>query len=351
MAARAALVDLSDGPDPETRAAARRLVALIDRTEFRRSLDAFAADTDGKRGLTLPGWDKYQKLVGSDPTARALFVDMQRQEGSLLAAAFGLTKRPADELWEERLQRVAQWQTSANDRGATPPLGSCTAMVFLGCAATMNVSDAGATIVEIIIQRSPMREAIVNENANESVRKLVTAWILDCPNNGDAALRSRLNLVATFSLEAGLPLALGVASGEPNYARAMPQIKAQAAQVIGQLGNRSHVDKLEPLLNDSSVCMSMQLQGPGQPSNVVQVRDVALVSLLHLTDQSPSDYGYLAARSQPGRKFDIQTIFRETDQQRTDAIAKWRTWREEHKNDKPPAPEVAEPTPAEKGSH
>jgi len=63
----------------------------------------------------------------------------------------------------------------------------------------MNVSDAAATIVEIIIQRSPMREAIVNENANESVRKLVTAWILNCPNNGDAALRSRLNIVAPVS--------------------------------------------------------------------------------------------------------------------------------------------------------
>ena len=168
MSARNALIQLADGADPETRAAARRLVSLIDRTEFRRSLDAFAADTDGQRGLTLPGWEAFQKLVGSDPACRTLFVDMQRQEGSLLATAFGISKKPPDELWEDRLQRVAQWQTSASERGAAPPLGSCAAMLFLGCSNDMNVSDSAATIVDILIQRSPVREALLSEKRKRS---------------------------------------------------------------------------------------------------------------------------------------------------------------------------------------
>ena len=77
--ARDALVALVDGPDPETRAAARRLISQIDQSEFHRRLEAFAADTDGALGVTLPGWDRFKKVVGSDPPARALFVDMQRQ--------------------------------------------------------------------------------------------------------------------------------------------------------------------------------------------------------------------------------------------------------------------------------
>src|SRR5690242_15309271 len=43
MAARQSLRELAEGSDPESRAAARRLIALIDRSEFRRRLDAFAA--------------------------------------------------------------------------------------------------------------------------------------------------------------------------------------------------------------------------------------------------------------------------------------------------------------------
>jgi hypothetical protein len=78
IAARAPLSEASEGPDPETRAAARRLVALIDKSEFNHRLEAFAADTDGKRGLTLPGWKQFTELVGGDAAARALFVDMQR---------------------------------------------------------------------------------------------------------------------------------------------------------------------------------------------------------------------------------------------------------------------------------
>ena len=332
MSARNALIQLTDGADPETRAAARRLVSLIDRTEFRRSLDAFAADTDGQRGLTLPGWEAFQKLVGSDPACRTLFVDMQRQEGSLLATAFGISKKPPDELWEDRLQRVAQWQTSASERGAAPPLGSCAAMLFLGCSHDMNVSDSAATIVDILIQRSPVREALLSESGNEAIRKLVAAWILNCPNNNEVAIRSRLNLTATFSLAGGLPLALAIISGEPAYARVQPSLKAHAAMIVGQLGDRSHVEKLEPLLNDSTVCLSMQLQGPGLPPNVVQVRDVALVMLLTLTEQSPADYGYLVARAHPGRRFDIQSLFRENDQHRAESIAKWRAWRANHQD-------------------
>jgi hypothetical protein len=64
ISAREPLAAVADGPDPETRAAARRLVALIDHSEFHRRLEAFAADTEGRQGISLPGWDQYQKLVG-----------------------------------------------------------------------------------------------------------------------------------------------------------------------------------------------------------------------------------------------------------------------------------------------
>ena len=81
MAARAQLAEAADDPDPESRAAARRLVALIDKAEFNHRLAVFAADIDGREGRTLPGWEQFQKLVGSDSAARSLFVEMQRQRG------------------------------------------------------------------------------------------------------------------------------------------------------------------------------------------------------------------------------------------------------------------------------
>ena len=260
MIARQPLIDIAEGTDPETRASARRLVSLIDRSEFRHRLDAFAADTDGRQGLTLPGWEEYQKLVGHDPTDRALFVEIQRQEGSLLAAVFGISKRTPEELWEARLQQLASWQATVNDRASTPPLGSCAAMFFLGAAGDLNVSDTAVLTMESLIQRPPVREMLQNDESHAAFRKLLVTWAVHCPNKNDIALRCRLNLIANARLTEALPLALAVASGEPDYARVPSPLRAAAALVVGQLGKREHADRLEPLLKDTSVCSQVQPQ-------------------------------------------------------------------------------------------
>jgi hypothetical protein len=329
--ARDALVTVADGPDPESRAAAQRLVALIDRTEFNRRLEAFAADTDGKRGLTLPGWEQFRKLVGNDPPARALFVDMQKAEGALMSAAFGASSRPPEQLWEERITRLVTWQLMNGNRAVAPPLGSCAAMVFLGSVPEVEVSVSGARLIENLIQRPPISEALAAGAPQDAVRRLIVAWILHCPNDSEPIVASRLQLMSANNLKGGLPLALAVATGDQDYAEFNAATRAWAVLVAGQFGAAEHAEKLEPLLNDSRVCMPIQVAQPNQPLPNVQVRDVALCVMLHLTGQKPADYGYLHARLPPQQVFDIRTLHAANDQVRIDAAAKWKTWRESEK--------------------
>jgi hypothetical protein len=336
--ARSPLLEIVDGPDPETRAAARRLVSLIDRSELHRRLEAFAADVDGRQKLSLPGWEQFQKLVGSDSAARALFVDMQRQEGAILSAVFGVSKRPPEELWEARLQRLSQWRAMASERGAAPSLGSCVAMLFLGSVSKLTVSDTAAQLTESIVESAQIREALQNEKTREPVRKLVVGWLLNCPNKNENILRQRLTMISANGLVQALPLALAIVGGDPQYLRVQPLAKAEAALIVGQLGKREHIDQLESLLEDTTVCLQSPTPVPGQPAHTVQVRDVALVVMLQLTQQNAADYGYLNARLQPTRTFQMQTLFRDSDEERAKAIAKWRQWWVVHKGDK-----VAEP--------
>ncbi len=328
MSARGPLQAIVEGPDPEARAAARRLVALIDQSDFHRRLDAFAADTDGRRGLSLPGWEEFRASVGGDANARALFVEIQRHEGPLMSAAFGDNPQPPEQLWEDRMLRLVKWPAAGVDRSAAPPLGSCAALLFLGTAVEMTVSDHGAMLVENMIQRPPIREAIAAADRQDAVRRLVTGWILNCPNENEHILARRLNLASTIDLEEVLPLALAVAGNDPQYASVRPTTRAQAILLVGQFGTRENVRHLEPLLEDATVCMPLQAQQlPGQPVVNVQVRDVALVVMLHLTGQRPADYGYVHARLQPQRTFQLPTLHRENDEQRAEAIAKWRSRR------------------------
>jgi hypothetical protein len=335
LPAREPLSAVVDGPDPETRAAARRLVALIDQSEFQRRLEAFAADTEGRRGLTLPGWEQYRATVGGDSAARALFVEMQRQEGPLLSAVFGAGAQSPEQLWEDRLLRLVQWPAAVGDRGAAPPLGSCAAVLFLGSAADLAVSDRGAMLIENMIQRPPIREALAAAGAQDAVRRLVSGWILECPNKNELILARRLNLASMIDLKEALPLALAVVGGDPQYASVPPSTRAVAVLLVGQLGGPEHVRHLEPLLEDSTVCMPLQAQLPGRPAANVQVRDVALVVMLHLTGQRPADYGYVQARLQPQRTFQLQTLHRESDEQRVAAVAKWQAWQRAQKSREP----------------
>jgi hypothetical protein len=331
--AREPLLALIDDPDPEMRAAARRLVALIDRSEFQRRLDAFATDVDGAKGLTLPGWEQFSEIAGSDPTARALFVEMQRHEGAVLSAAFGVAAKPVSQLWEERLMRLVQWQPMVDNRNAAPPLGSCAAMLFLGTVKHVESSDRGALLIEHLIQRPPLRDSLQVGNYRPVVRRLVVGWILHCPNENETLLGRRLNLASVNELKEALPLALAVAGGDEKYASVQPMTKAAALLVVGQFGSREHIDVVERSLEDSTICMPRVSQAPGQNANV-QIRDVALVVLTTLTDQRPADYGYVHARMQAQQMYHLQTLHVASDEQRASAAAKWRHWKAANQGDK-----------------
>jgi hypothetical protein len=346
MSARDQLTVVADGPDPETRAAARRLVALIDQSEFYRRLEAFAADTDGHQGFTLPGWAQFQKLAGSDAAARSLFVDMQRHEGSLLSAAFGISKRSPSELLESRLLRLIQWQNAANDRSAAPPVGSCAAVLFLGSVGEIDVSDNATALLEVLVSRPPIFEALRAENQQEAVRRLVVGWLVNSPTRNEGFLQRRLDIISNASLEEALPLAFKVIAGDPPHKRVHPYTRALAVLLVGQLGKAEHVDRLEPLLDDASLCVPPGMQFHGHPGAAVQIRDVALVVMLQLTNQRPADYGYMIARTQSPGKLQLQTLFRDNNQQRVEAIAKWREWRAAQK---PPAPTTG-PSDSSRGS-
>ncbi|HJQ78932.1 MAG TPA: hypothetical protein VJ828_03205 [Lacipirellulaceae bacterium] len=332
-AAREPLLALVDDPNPETRAAARRLVALIDRSEFQRRLEAFAEDVDGRQGVTLPGWDQYRERAGSDGAARELFVEMQRNEGALLAAAFGVAARPASQMWEERLMRLVQWQVTGDNRNAAPPLGSCAAMLFLGSVEGIKVSDRGAMLVEHLIQRPPIRDSLQMGNYRPAVRQLVVGWVLDCPNQNEALLSRRIYLASMNELKEVLPLALAVAGGEGQYESVQPMTKAAAILLVGQFGGPEHIEHVEPLLDDSTICMPRVSQAPGLAANV-QIRDVAMVVLATLTEQQPSDYGYINARMQAQKMYQLQTLHVASDELREQAALKWRQWKAANQGDK-----------------
>lgn len=336
-AARERLQSIAVGPDPELRSAARRIVSLIETTDFRRRLDAFAADVDGKAGLSLPGWELYRDEVGDDAKARALFIEMQRHEAPLLAAMFGERSAARDAAWEERLVQLVQSQLNGTGQNALPPLASCATMLLVGSEPKREISDRVAMMQVTLVSRPPILETMQNGTHRDALRRLVAAWIVHCPNNSEMSLRSRVGFIGQYDLAEALPLAISVATAEPDYRQASPITRMAALLVIGQVGKREHVDRLERLLDDQTVCFSAAIvnQSTGAAGSVdVQIRDVALVVLLRLTEQNASLYGYRGVQARFEQSLNPLQLAPPTVAQRDVAIAKWRKWREAQRDAK-----------------
>ncbi len=325
--AREQLVAVVDGPDPETRAAASRLLTLIEKFEFKRQLEAFAADTDGQQGIKLPGWDQFRALIGDDAISRATFVEMQRHEGALLADVFGGRNRQPEREWEERLMRLVRWQSTPANRNAAPPLGSCATVLFLGCVKELNIADRLAGYQAHLVQRTPIVEAIKLDGAREGIRRVVVAWILNCSNRNEQLLQVRLTLARGQGIKEAIPMALQIAHAGPDYLTVKPPIRAAAVLLVGQLGTPDLAAQLEPLLEDDTVCMQMGQMPQGQPM-MLQMRDVALIAMLHLTGQDPATYGFFDARKPGAQPTDNMAILiLPNDEARDAAAAKWQTWK------------------------
>lgn len=334
------LLAVAEGPDPEVRAAARRLVALIEESEFQRRLSAFAADTDGRRGLTLPGWKEFKELLGGDAGARGLFVDMQQSEAPLLAEVFSDQPRLEGDHWEERLARLLRQRAIPGRSVVTPPLGSCATMLFLGSLPHADVSEQTAMQLVTLIQQAPLRDAL-QADRGDPVRRLVVGWITHCPNQNENALRQRFALSMKYDLAEVVPLALAVAHGDPQYLAVDRTVRAGAILAVGKFGGPEEAADLEPLLEDDTVCLSGgQSPNLGQRRfNDVQVRDVALAVILHLNKRDLKEYGFTRARRQRVNLFDLKTLGMESDEHRAAAIAKWQKW----KNAQPAAKKASRP--------
>jgi hypothetical protein len=87
LAAKEALLEGAKDPDLEVRRRCRGLLPEILEADRQAKLAAFIADREGKLAHDLPGWERYRKIAGEDAAARALFVEIQKNDTGFLRDA------------------------------------------------------------------------------------------------------------------------------------------------------------------------------------------------------------------------------------------------------------------------
>jgi HEAT repeat protein len=341
-AAKPALVaGIADG-DPEVRIRCRQLLPAALASDLQARINAFLADKEGKLQHDLPGWARFQKLLGSEPAQRALFADILKTDATLLELAESDPKAATDRFNARSQQlQAAMYNITPNGQRAQVSPQEVAGLLFVGSEPRLALPPQATWPIYSLMYRPEVRTAFTATNPNDPYKKLLLYWIRE--RTDPNTLTQSLNLAIQLNLKECLDLALKSA-GDPNVTGLN---RGFAITAIGKLGTKENLPTLEALLGDSNAV------GPAIGWNNVQIvteiRDVALAMCVHLTGQSLKDYGFEILATQQTLLFSPYYCGFSDPAQRDAAHKKWKEWKATGKSEvtvppgRPAAPSKTDP--------
>jgi hypothetical protein len=318
---RPALQEATKSRDAEVRSRARRILATVNERYLQQRLAAFAADLDDKQGLDLPGWSRFQAIVGRDRKARELFVEMHQAEPRILEATESklgsINELLADRLGE--MFQAAQFGGSANISSA-----SAAALVFVASDAHVKLSADVANFVSALAYQPAFYSALNGTRATE-LKKLLEAWVLR-ETDDPTVLAQNVSLALNQNLAAGRRLATDMLKKEdlPSH------VLQQAMSLLARSGKKEDAAQLERFLKDETVLA--HFNSNSATHDVLKVCDYAMAMMIQLTGNNPRDFRDGPLRWGQGWNADLQTLAFRTEQDRQAALKKWNAWWSAHKD-------------------
>jgi hypothetical protein len=310
--------------DAEVRSRSRRVLLVINERDLQNRLAAFAADTEDKLHLTLPGWLRYQQIVGKDKAARELFVDMFRAEPRLMEATESRLQS-VNELLAERAREL--YTTFYLGGGVSRPASATSIAAILLVASDPQVALNGDApfLISSLTQQGVYFTTGNNLRADQ-YKRILGAWITRDTSDTNVLWQS-LSTALAQNLPEGRALARNVLGKQT----LPPQMKQQAISLLARTGDKTDATLLVPLLDDASILQNNNPNGQHDRDNV-KVADYAMAIMMHLTGQKPKDFGMDRADLQQGWNLKVETISFRTEEDREAVSKKWKSWWDENKS-------------------
>ena len=316
-AAKAVLLEALNDPDLEVRRRVRWILERVMEQEFDARLAAFVADVEGKQQPDLPGWKRFQELVGHDRGARKLFAAMIRSDGSLLSAY----ERQSPLLPGLLAGRAAWLQSSVAGDGSSGQVVTPQAVAaLLLISSDPTIKDHAQSLMQLyqLLNCQATKELIEAGEHSPLVGALLEKWV-----TAVSTAESPFGIMLALKYELK-DAALQLATKLLDKPAASSSMLHYAMIAIGRFGGPEQSHLLTPLLANKTVChrwSNQQLKKNGTID--VQVRDVALVIQLHLLGKDPKQYGFTLLQENPETLYHVYTFGFIEESERDAAHAKW----------------------------
>jgi hypothetical protein len=334
--------------DPEVRNRCRLLWPRAFDLDLHARVDDFLADTDGKKNHDLPGWERYRKLVGDSTAARELFAKMVRAEGRMMEQA---EHHPEDFAPEKLAARCQLMQQLVNNPRADLRInageGEYAQVLFLSSNPKIPSTQQSCQLVGNVLYQPMLQRAITSGEHADILKKLVIAFFERHVEESPNVIYQMNSVAMQVNMKELLDPALKVAVNP----KVLVNARATALTLVGRLGTKEHIARLEPIVADNTLVGNFVLNirvvpaanPPGgvpggvvnnQVRSVIQLGDVALAMVIHLNGQKPGDFGYDNVKANPNYLNSYAYLGFSDDAARAEARRKWKEWLDKNKEEK-----------------
>lgn len=323
MSARRELAAGLRSPDLEIRSRTRRIYVDLMYEDFEHKLQRFVDDVDGKLEHDLPGWELYKEKIGVSPDERKFFASMVRAEASLLRSME--TNKGLAELLQERVKQLQPYGNYTPTGPTIPQVQSIAAVMLGALQLTTAERETLVSPVYNLLNYSKIKSQIIDKPDSDVGKRMTRQW-------AEIAAKSRnktlgLMLILNYGFEqSGIKVARDLLTNATSYSTS----EQYAAICAARFGGASEVELLLPLLTQKTLVHSWSTPQAGGKLIKTQLRDTALIMLLHLTKQNPKDYGYRFSRPSPVYVYEVYSCGFTEDENRAKAHQKWSIWWKEN---------------------
>jgi hypothetical protein len=312
------LENFANQADPEMRIRIGRMISKLQSNLFQEQVFRFTHESSTEVDKTIPGWERYQQVFNESPARRRFYAQILQSEPQLFISS---KKTEAfDEVLANRCCELVEGLETGR-RYIPADRNSVLALMFLSTEPQIKLRSEIGIQIYCIINVMANELQTVRTPEDEMKRELLDHWVGNASMVNSQyrfSLGNRLNLRGTMEVAQEMieSLADGRALHDPICS-------------LARLGDDSQIPYLTTLLNDHR--NASPEMGPSQKLQFdIEVRDIALACLLHLTKQNVRDYWFHDIRSNDRTLyFKYTTGFRSNDD-REMAHQKWKEWARIH---------------------
>ncbi len=316
-------------PDPEVRIRAtsvyRQLSNRLRNEQFQRFL---ATD----QSADLPGWKRFRQQHGDSPANRKLYVDMLREEWDLLVT---MEKQPylIDYLFFQRANKLRGNFQFPNQRQAISE-GSAAAMFHAASQSDVRLTHPAMEQMRFLLATPQLSSSLQDPENNKPLLSVFEHWLKANIEMGRFTSEMRFVVLATCMREnipSGTVLAKQMLDdrAKPLHEEGIAQLNLAinseqqmmyAMLALAKLGSRDDIPTLEKFFDDSTPIDAHLSVGD---QLTTEIRDVALLAVLHLSGETPKDYGFSRLAADPSFLYNVRSIGFLSEDERDAAFQKW----------------------------